>query len=186
MSKAEPIAVLHLRPFGPSASVCLRALAPAWPIPTGNAISTPRVPPTALGNPAISALGNQALSALVPNLRGDGTFPPVDPRLGSALSVYPPRSDGQGPSAVDTSTFPSSGGPHVDPSLGHSAVPSIAGRPGSAMPQTRASGRSAPSAHGAPSVGPGPSQSPSIEPTSIHSPRVKPSLANNRISPRAQ
>jgi hypothetical protein len=54
------------------------------------------------------------------------------------------------------------------------------------MPQTRASGRSSPSVHNAPSVGPGPSHSPSIEPTSIPSPSVKPSLANNHISPRAQ
>jgi hypothetical protein len=86
----------------------------------------------------------------------------------------------------DTSTFLSSGGPHVDPSLGHSAVPSIAGRPGSAMPQTRASGISAPSVHDARLAGPIPSQSPSIEPTSIPIPSVKPRLANNRFSRRAQ
>jgi hypothetical protein len=186
LSKAEPIAVLPLRPFGTSSTVCLCALAPVWPIPARNAISIPRVPPTALGNPALSALGNQALSALVPNPRGDGALPPVDPILVPAHSAYPPQSDGQGPSACNASTIPSSGGPPVDPSLGHSAVPSITVRPGAAVPQTRASGRSAHFVHDAPSVGHGPSQSPSIEPYSVPIPSAEPNLANSRLSPRAQ
>jgi hypothetical protein len=92
LSKAEPIAVMHLRPFGASASLSLRALAPAWPIPTGNAISIPRVPPTPLGNQALSVLGNQSLSALVPNLWGDGTPPRSSPdwvQLSVFIHLYP-------------------------------------------------------------------------------------------------
>jgi hypothetical protein len=214
LSKAEPIAVLPSRPFGPSASVCLRALAPAWPIPAKNPRSIPSVPSTALGNHALSALGNQALSAFVPNPQCDGVLPPVEPRPVPALSVYPPRSDVQGPSACNTSTLPISGGLPVDPSLGHRAVPSVTVRPGAAVPQTRASGRSSPSVHDAPSVGHGPSQSPSFEPSSVPSPSADPSstpvsatsnvaiaslsplprrapvdtkcLANSRLSPQAQ